>query len=680
MVLDDKNNVKSPSKSENIFYRISKDIKTAFGVYKPINVSIPPTGPEIKYKKDLSDVQGIELIKDPKSRDMLSKNGFVVLPAKIKKFYDLYTENEDYDIPHFITTDAVLWAFHHLFEKTLMDMEINYLHENLCTITEQMLGWALQSYNTTNSMNLKKAFKQVVAYFTVAAQLLELKIEINSNVKELVNQELMNIRDKIADEKSTITDNDTDFTQFTVRGHYTRSETLAAYFLTMMYYGRMKFYLERTLQESRFSVIEQTRMALLITIGVKLNKQVNIAWRKLNQITGFLVGRSDDLGVLEYLNLIHDYTIADLESDVVIEGIINQAKKLPDPRILGGLDKRLEEEEWASRDKGFLFMGQKFIPDGYFFQNLIHPKVNSRFLGSGLDIMAILGSKRALTHLKDEITKYGEYMAQLEKMQQETKSWDSHVWTQSVYFLWLYSLLPLLHDKGQQYPSYMRTDAWKDKELNTCLGSWAELRHDTILYAKQAYTTLGDGSSPLGNSIVEANPELLGRIISLLNLMTNYLNTQKIGFPVELAEFSAVLTSLKSIAEKQLHGELIPPASYYPRYNEWEVLCYFGKLLKYIIERGSHVKSEIDELNAVIADVITDSQHGKVLEVGTGYINEIYVIGYNRANQPCLTRGAIYSYYEFAWDIRNRLTDEEWWKMLKGGNIPKRPTWTNSFI
>ncbi|MFX1537579.1 MAG: DUF3160 domain-containing protein, partial [Promethearchaeota archaeon] len=314
MAFKDKNNVKIPSESETTFYTISKDTETAFGIYEPLKVSLPPAGSEIKYKKDLSDVQGIELIKDPKSRDMLSKNGFVVLPAKIKKFYDLYIENEDYDIPHFITTDAILWAFHHLFEKTLMDIEINYLHENLCRITEQMLGWALQSYNTIKSMNLKNAFKQVVAYFTVAAQLLELKIEINDDVKELVNRELMNIRDKKEDEKSTITDNDTDFTQFIVRGYYTRSETLAAYFLTMMYFGRMKFYLERTPQESRFSVIEQTRMALLITIGVKLNKQVNSAWRQLNQITSFLIGKSDDLGVLEYLNLIHDHPIADLES------------------------------------------------------------------------------------------------------------------------------------------------------------------------------------------------------------------------------------------------------------------------------------------------------------------------------------------------------------------------------
>jgi hypothetical protein len=35
----------------------------------------------------------------------------------------------------------------------------------------------------------------------------------------------------------------------------------------------------------------------------------------------------------------------------------------------------------------------------------------------------------------------------------------------------------------------MRRAAWQRKQLQTQLASWAELRHDTILYGKQSYTT-----------------------------------------------------------------------------------------------------------------------------------------------------------------------------------------------
>ena len=33
----------------------------------------------------------------------------------------------------------------------------------------------------------------------------------------------------------------------------------------------------------------------------------------------------------------------------------------------------------------------------------------------------------------------------------------------------------------------MLNQAWAHKELNTFLGSWTELKHDTILYTKQNY-------------------------------------------------------------------------------------------------------------------------------------------------------------------------------------------------
>ena len=37
-------------------------------------------------------------------------------------------------------------------------------------------------------------------------------------------------------------------------------------------------------------------------------------------------------------------------------------------------------------------------------------------------------------------------------------------------------------------PAVMQTEAWARRVLNTQLASWAELRHDTLLYAKQSYT------------------------------------------------------------------------------------------------------------------------------------------------------------------------------------------------
>jgi hypothetical protein len=48
--------------------------------------------------------------------------------------------------------------------------------------------------------------------------------------------------------------------------------------------------------------------------------------------------------------------------------------------------------------------------------------------------------------------------------------------------------------------------------------------------------------------------------------------------------------------------------------------------------------------------------------------------------QLMITEGGIFSYYEFAWPMGDRLTDESWREMLNTGEAPPRPAWTSSFM
>jgi hypothetical protein len=107
---------------------------------------------------------------------------------------------------------------------------------------------------------------------------------------------------------------------------------------------------------------------------------------------------------------------------------------------------------------------------------------------SGLDVMAALGSERAWELLDDQKS-YENYVPQMQMLWDQIGNMTEAEWTQNLYYLWLYSLLPLLSDPGEGFPYFMQNEAWVDKQLSTALGSWAELRHDTILYAKQSYTT-----------------------------------------------------------------------------------------------------------------------------------------------------------------------------------------------
>src|SRR5262249_11685978 len=73
------------------------------------------------------------------------------------------------------------------------------------------------------------------------------------------------------------------------------------------------------------------------------------------------------------------------------------------------------------------------------------------------------------------------------------------VWEESLYSCWLACLRELsAPTTDARYPEAMRTRAWAMKALNTQLASWAQLRHDSILYARQSYTSTLICSYPAG--------------------------------------------------------------------------------------------------------------------------------------------------------------------------------------
>ena len=145
-------------------------------------------------------------------------------------------------------------------------------------------------------------------------------------------------------------------------------------------------------------------------------------------------------------------------------------------------------------------MGQRYILDSYLFQQMVAPHVgtaedpnhpgtfNTRTFPMGLDVMSLLGSQRAY-EIADKVyqqTRFKNYAEQTEKLRREVAAYTAKQWPENVYAGWLHTPKFLIEPKREGYPTFMRSEAWLDKQLNAALGSWAELRHDTILYAKQS--------------------------------------------------------------------------------------------------------------------------------------------------------------------------------------------------
>lgn len=680
-----------------------------FAAYSAIPVSLPDVFQGYTLPIDLGSLPNLSQFPlNDAQTSLLSRNGFVVTPGEWLEFFSLYENNRYAEIPTFVTTDSVYHVYHLLFDKMLRDLERERFAADIAALTRACAQSAQNLYNQLQGTAMEKIALRVWAYFTVADNLISPDATIPAQVADMVQAELALIQAHEGLRESPIFSQDCpdncdpcdtdpppecleqpcmceDYSQHVPRGHYTRSELLQRYFRTMMWYGRMNMRLQKP---------DETRMALLITYILR-NTTVNgepaaNVWARVYEPTAFIVGKADDLGFHEYGALwdavFSPYASpADIADDSLLEPFIQAVRYLPPPQINSMWVYIWEDEEQVTQ--GFRFMGQRFTLDAYIFEQLVWREVGTfdhpRWLPSGLDVMAALGSEEAYAIL-DEMgeTAYANYPEQMEKVRGEIAALQLDSWTQNLYWTWLYALQPLLEPKGPQYPAFMQTQAWMRKDLHTALGSWTELKHDTILYAKQVMAEMGGGPPPAPpRGWVEPNPEAYARLLALTRMTREGLDSRGLmteNTAANLARLEDLLTFLLDVAQRELAGQ--------PLTDDYERIHYYGGELEAMTlaaadpeEGGGRLFFEQEEQAALVADVATDP-NGRVLEEATGRIYEIYVAVPDGSGGLHLARGGVFSYYEFPWPMGDRLTDEAWRAMLAGGEAPQHPAWTHSFI
>jgi hypothetical protein len=324
------------------------------------------------------------------------------------------------------------------------------------------------------------------------------------------------------------------------------------------------------------------------------------------------------------------------------------------------------------------------------------PEVASvcRFLPKGLDVAAAFGSERARTHLKPDLDGYCGYSTELDAVTSEASDFTPEDWGKNLYTSWLYGLNPLFAGDFAGSPTWMTGDAYRDKSLNTSLASWAELRHDTILYVKQSYTAMNAGSAapippPEAMYYVEPLPTVYSRLADLARMTETGLKAHGM-FPPAVSDpngqLITLLDKLTSIAKHELEGASLTQ-------DETDTIDSIGATMEYIVASlGSAVTIPAGDppsdepyytlsssvqgdpyKTAVVADVHTDGNLEQVLEVASGQVDWMVVVNRLADGSLGAAVGPIFSYYEFAWPMRDRLNDTQWGELLSGTDVPARP-------
>lgn len=641
--------------------------------------------------------------------EKLQKIGFVIIAHQNRwaKFEDLYLDNKKQHLPSFVTADALLHLYHLIFDQLLQQIELISFLPALKKLTAQLLATTLKEYKQLSPGQLKDAALRAAAFCAVPLRIISKTPTLPTEIEALVHQECALIDKATGIESSPLfnykitprgpLNYQEDYSQYIPRGHYTRSPALKKYFKAMMWLGRMTFLFEQ----------EEQLLTILILCRALQKPELKKLWSSIYEPTALLVGPSDNAtipGLTKEAQAIFGkrLPLKTLSSPAKLAHFKERLQKLAPPTInsLVTLDSKIKQGL-----SGACLMGQRFVVDASIFQQLIHPAVQMRFLPQALDIPAALGSAESKTILIEggEGKRFSFYIEALTKAAEKVAQLEPDEWMATTAGGWIYTLKPLLEPVPKEAPLFMQSTAWMKKQLQCFMGSWTELKHDTILYAKQAYSMLlGTGPQPQKQKpdtrgYAEPQPELYSRLATLSTTTKDQLaklNLLPEHFAQALDEITTLVKTFKTIAEKELNAEELSP-------QEYDEIEDFGDSLSSIFHKvinnkagkihptssesqseESHVprlhSSREPEPASLVADIATAPQTGQVLEVAIGNINELYVI-IPIDGKPRIAKGGCYSFYEFAQPMNKRLTDEAWRKILGENKQPSPPAWVAPF-
>ena len=632
---------------------------------------------------------------DSKLYNMLGKNGFAIVPAEHNQLFHVYEKNDYADFPSFVTTDLYLQLFHLYFDCVLRDVEEKHLDSLMIVFSSQMEA-EMKTLTSSQNAEVKAAAEFGQAWFAVASWLFSHDKAPASaatlNVPEAYKKMVMEEITKAIDAENGYSDmleyfppeEMFGYSLFRPRGHYTRSKVCSRYFRGMMW-----------LQTAHFGTNKPSKMKQIALIANVINQQPKLSaiYNKVSEPITYLMGTPDNVTIIQVANRIK-------EMGLPIEQLLSSRKEMAnltkDIEEIAKRQMRIELKKTRGSKYVVDIMPQRYQPDA---EALItttdqDSPVSLRPCPKGLDWMAVMGLPGAERILIDELKETQRWTGFPKALTTARKRAATTQWEACVANQWMYTLQSL-GDTAQSLPYFMQFPQWQKKNLNTALASWAELKHDAILYAKQPMLAeCGDGGPepPVVKGYVEPNVKFWEKAIALVTRMDKVLTTY--GLQTEKAK--AVYERIKEMAEfcrdiskKELNGGKITDEEY----NQIEIIgsTVENISLELVSEDNEMLQGWSDVVStdkkvAVVADVFTASGENVaiddkcVLYEGVGPAYEIYVV-VEIDGSLYLTRGAVLSYREFTRLLSDpRMTDEEWQEELKKSPTGGTPSWMKEII
>ncbi len=575
----------------------------------------------------LGDVANLWLYKNQKSDwKKLATNQLQFKHTQYQQIYDLYDSElyqacdvpagSDHRRPYLVTSDAVLETFYASFSALLGYVE----RAEFKTAISEFSAKGLAAARTT------KAPKEIEQFFLTGLALIQ-----PESVKELpaeVKSEIAKITSASGKGKSLF-GKELNYADFLIRGKYERDTDLQSYFRALKWYQVFKFDLEKA----------DDRKSVNALLAVVQTPEVFASIDRIHGALTSLIGESRYFGP-------------------------PTLKSLPESAKMPEVKRALP---WVTVGSTFNLLPFIYTLDAFVFDELItHTDRaetvgtihNARMLPLGLDTMAAFGSTEAKKILIEDLkeNRFENYEKRLDSVTGKIASFSDSVWDHDLYHSWLALTRLLVQEPPGAAPAFARTTAWKRKNLNTALGSWVNLRYETVAYVEQVAAECGEAGYELMNigyprGYVEPNPllfrrldEAFGKIAERFGLIIKEAELKNAVID-RITKYRKHLKSLASIAQKELDNALLTDDDYAEIYYIGRTVEHFILIMNSLSPQGAGL-SKPDPIMKIV-----DVQHvdSTTLYEALGYANEIdVVVPYFGRRQ--VVKGSVYSYYEFRSD------------------------------
>ena len=569
-------------------------------------------------------------------------------------FFELYEANRREGVPNYITEDFLARVYAMLVEDAATSFEEG---EAIPALLE--LGPLLRAEIGVLT-ELERAAQNFLSVFE--ALLVGAEAAQGAPDPATAAQEIRAVEEGRGIARSPLLRQKIDYSQFQVRGKYTRSPELSRYFRAVRYAGTALFPLLHS-QATGIGADDAdllTGAALLISKGVAGNAQAAELYARANDPLDYLFGEPDAMTIAQYAKVAPEdpgrlrlgyAALPRLRLGLFAAGVR--------PRVLGAPidDKKLEPGVQPTDVlAGWQFLPSRLTPESAAFQDLVFDRVGG-FLGDGqpftmgmidgrpakafpsvLELAALLGSDEAEVHLRRTgDTNYEGYTA---AQVRASRAMESSTGLASEHFILLRNWLRPAK-VGDPLPA-------PGRRLNTSLGFWALQRHVAVLHAKQSYTPTAKGLAPAAPKRSQAWIEPAE---SLYRALAS--SAQEVADRMEfdpLARYARILYRCADLSAQVLAGKPFDA-------GQVTFLNNLDASLKQLTRRK-------DELVAV--DFHTDGNSGHVAEIALGppQVVEIDLPGDARG------RGGLFRVHQFKQPLDERLDDKAWTQRVARGETP----------